>query len=92
MKFSFSPQPNCAGPEGTVGPITVTDGADCLRLIHIVERHPLRVRLRGLAMDGLPVEASDRRGRKVLRAIQGTETIKAIEPAQRWPLGDSPRP
>src|SRR5436190_10218361 len=60
------------------------------REIDVIQRNPLRVGLGGLRFYCLSVETCDFRQNQILRGIQRSEAIEAVEPSQGVLLGKGP--
>lgn len=87
MQLAVAPQGECAGPVWTGGAVAVTDRTDRPRTIGIMQRHPLRVGLRGLRDDRLAVGAAEGWRGEILGTVERPETIQAFEPTERLKRG-----
>jgi hypothetical protein len=82
VEFSLAPEVHGAGALPAVRAVAVADGANGLRRVRVMQRHPLGVGLRGLRMNRLAVQAGDVRRWQVFRGIERTETIERVEPPE----------
>ena len=67
VEFRLAPETYGAGALPAVRALAVADGANGLRRVGVMERHPLRVGLRGLRMNRLAVQTGDVRRWQIVR-------------------------
>ena len=82
VEFRLAPETHGAGALPVVRAVAVADGADGLRRVGIMQRHPLRVGLCGLRMNRLAVQTGNVRRWQIVRRIERTEAIERVEPAE----------
>ena len=87
MQLGFCPEFDGAGAIATVQSITVADWANRFGGVNVMQRDPLRVRLCRLTMNRLAVQTGNAGRGEILRRVQRTETIQAVEPTHRRILG-----